>query len=68
MQASGGDRTITPNLPDSYHVFIASGSGYVSSSTANYGFGVTPVLYLEAGVYVIDGDGTKGYPYILAKE
>ena len=68
MQASGGDRTITPNLPDSYHVFIASGSGYVSSSTANYGFGVTPVLYLEAGVYVIDGDGTKGDPYILAKE
>ena len=41
--------------------------GDVEYSSASLGYGIRPVLYLGAGVYVSSGDGSKAAPYILVK-
>lgn len=61
------DWTLTPYSSNSYNVFIASSNGYVyNDNNANYCYVGTPVLYLEAGVYEVDGNGSVSDPYILA--
>ena len=46
-------------------VFRLGSSGNLFLDRVILGFGVRPVLYLDASVYKIDGDGTLENPYII---
>ena len=46
-------------------VFQLGSSGNLFLDRVILGFGVRPVLYLDASVYKIDGDGTLENPYII---
>ena len=73
LYGKGHEWTLSPVSSSSNGVFIVGnygGNSYAStgnlySSIANYGFGQRPVLYLDATVYKIDGDGTLDKPYII---
>ena len=66
LYGKGYEWTLTPNSSDSNYVFNLSDSGYVDISTnASGGYGSRPVLYLDASVYKIDGDGSLNNPYIV---
>ena len=63
--ASSGEYTITQDLSASSYVFRIPNDAQVRSLSANTGFIVRPVLYLDSSVYVIDGNGTMADPYII---
>ena len=66
LYGKGYEWTITPNSSDSYYVFYLYFNGRLfSSGFANNGAGGRPVLYLDASVYKIDGEGTLDKPYII---
>ena len=66
LYGKGDEWTITPISSDSLYVFILSSSfGLHDSSLAYDGNGCRPVLYLDASVYKIDGEGTLDKPYII---
>ena len=65
LYGKGYEWTLTPTSSYSSSVFALYFSGYLGSFTANYGFGSRPVLYLDASVYKIDGDGSLNNPYIV---
>ena len=62
----GYEWTSTPCLGDPYSLFIVFHSALVSSSSANSGYGVRPVLYLKSNIYVTGGDGSINNPYQLS--
>ena len=57
--------TLTPDSSASYYVFYLGYNGYLNYSRADNGYGSRPVLYLDASVYKIDGDGSLKNPYIV---
>ena len=65
LYGKGYEWTLTPYSSYSDSVFILRYNGYVHGSIANYGCGSRPVLYLDASVYKIDGDGSLNNPYIV---
>ena len=65
LYGKGYEWTLTPNSSYSSDVFFLTISGYLYSSIANNGYGSRPVLYLDASVYKIDGDGSLNNPYIV---
>ena len=65
LYGKGYEWTLSPYSSNSIHVFILSNNGNVSVYIANYGYAVRPVLYLDASVYKIDGDGSLKNPYIV---
>ena len=66
LSGKGEEWTITPNSSDSRYVFTLTIFGNVSSyGLASLGYGSRPVLYLDASVYKIDGDGSLENPYIV---
>ena len=65
LYGKGYEWTITPNSSSSYIVFGLYGSGTLGNNYANHGLGGRPVLYLDASVYKIDGEGTLDKPYII---
>ena len=67
LYGKGYEWTLTPSSSDSYHVFSLDDEGYVNGngSSASIGYGSRPVLYLDASVYKIDGDGSLKNPYIV---
>ena len=66
LYGKGYELTLTPNSSRSTSVFFLSSNGYLNySNNANYGYGSRPVLYLDASVYKIDGDGSLKNPYIV---
>ena len=65
LYGKGYEWTLTPTSSYSSSVFALYFSGYLGSFTANNGFGSRPVLYLDASVYKIDGDGSLNNPYIV---
>ena len=65
LYGKGFEWTLTPDSSNSYIVFYLNGGGYLSSSNALFGYGSRPVLYLDASVYKIDGDGSLNNPYIV---
>ena len=65
LYGKGNEWTLTPNSSRSSHVFHLTHIGHVYSYSANYGYGSRPVLYLDASVYKIDGDGSLKNPYIV---
>ena len=65
LYGKGYEWTITPNSSYGGFVFVLYSSGILYSTSAIYGFGSRPVLYLDASVYKIDGDGSMNSPYIV---
>ena len=65
LYGQGYEWTITPLSSRSNLVFIVGYDGYLSSSSAYFGYAARPVLYLDSSVYVIDGTGTQSDPYII---
>ena len=56
--------TISPDSSRSTIVFLLGITGSLASGSYN-GYGARPVLYLDASVYKIDGEGTLDKPYII---
>ena len=67
LYGKGYEWTLTPYSSNSSNVFDFEQhyGGYLYSNNANYGYGSRPVLYLDASVYKIDGDGSLNNPYIV---
>ena len=66
LYGKGYEWTITPFSSSSNYVFFLNFGGDLSYiSNANRGNGGRPVLYLDASVYKIDGEGTLDKPYII---
>ena len=67
LYGKGYEWTLTPVSSDSDNVFALTSAGYPNdvASFANFGNGIRPVLYLDASVYKIDGEGTLDKPYII---
>ena len=65
LYGQGYEWTIAPYSSNSNSVFFLSRNGRLSSDGANFGLSARPVLYLDSSVYVLDGNGTEGDPYII---
>ena len=65
LYGKGYEWTLTPKSSSSSNVFGLHNNGYVYTEIAFIGFGSRPVLYLDASVYKIDGDGSLKSPYIV---
>lgn len=65
LYGKGYEWTITPNSSNSNNVFYLHNFGNLNDRNASVGFGGRPVLYLDASVYKIDGEGTLDKPYII---
>ena len=57
--------TITPRASSAYLVFCLFNTGYVHSNSANFTYGVRPVVFLKSNIKIVDGDGSSSNPYIL---
>ena len=64
MYGKGNEWTITPISSSSSDVLYVL-HGYLYSYYADRSFAARPVLYLDSGVYVVDGSGTMFDPYII---
>ena len=66
----GFEWTNSPPSGNSYAVFHVGTNAYLLHSSANFGYGVRPVLYLKSNVYVTNKDdtsaGSKTNPYKIA--
>ena len=65
LYGKGFEWTLTPISSDGYRVFYLYFNGRVYSRDARDGCGSRPVLYLDASVYKIGGDGSLNNPYIV---
>ena len=65
LYGKGYEWTLTSLSSISFYVFNLYGAGNLSSYNAYDGDGSRPVLYLDASVYKIDGDGSMNSPYIV---
>ena len=65
LYGKGDEWTLTPSSLLSIFVFHLSNIASVYSNYANAVWGTRPVLYLDASVYKIDGDGSLNNPYIV---
>ena len=65
LYGKGYEWTISPNSSTSNNVFYLGSNGTLYSYSADRGIGARPVLYLDASVYKIDGEGTLDKPYII---
>ena len=66
LYGKGVEWTLTPGSSFSDDVFILFNNGQVDDrGRASDGVGARPVLYLDASVYKIDGEGTLDKPYII---
>ncbi len=66
LVGKGFEWTLSPHSSSSDYVFFVYFYGAVfHNSSAYYGYGHRPVLYLDSSVYKIDGDGSMGNPYII---
>ena len=64
LYGKGYEWTLTPNSSNSSDVFYLHAVGYVQYS-AKIASAFRPVLYLDASVYKLDGDGSLNFPYIM---
>ena len=65
LYGKGYEWTLTPYSSNSDNVFYLDINGSLSNYYASNGYGSRPVLYLDASVYKIDGDGSLNNPYIV---
>ena len=66
LYGKGYEWTISPSSSYSSQAFYLYASGIPTANSTSYGQCVRPVLYLDASVYKIDGEGTLDKPYIIA--
>ena len=65
LYGKGYEWTISPDSSNSNGVFRLGFGGSVDTYSALIGYGARPVLYLDASVYKIVGEGTLDKPYII---
>ena len=65
LYGKGNEWTLTPSSSTSNNVFCLNNYGRVDDYNASSGYGSRPVLYLDASVYKIGGDGSLNNPYIV---
>ena len=65
LGGQGYEWTLTPYSSNASYVFYVGDFGFLNSRLALYGFAARPNLYLDASVYVVDGEGTEANPYII---
>jgi len=66
LYGKGYEWTLTPYSSGSNYVFYLNNYGNLyNGNDADNGYGSRPVLYLDASVYKIDGDGSLNNPYIV---
>ena len=65
LYGKGYEWTLTPYSSNSSNVFDLYLDGTLYDHDAKNGYGSRPVLYLDASVYKIDGDGSLNNPYIV---
>ena len=65
LYGKGHEWTLSPGLSSGGSAFLLYNSGNVSIGPANYGIGARPVLYLDASVYKIAGEGTLDKPFLI---
>ena len=65
LYGKGNEWTLTPSSSSSSSVFCLNNYGRVDDYNASDGYGSRPVLYLDASVYKIYGDGSLNNPYIV---
>ena len=63
---NGYEWTLSPRSSGAYSVFYVSYYANAGNGTADYGYGVRPVLYLNSNVYYLRGTGTKTDPFQIA--
>ncbi len=65
LYGKGYEWTLTPYSSHSSYVFNLDINGKLDYNNGSRGYGSRPVLYLDASVYKIDGDGSLENPYII---
>ena len=65
LSGKGFEWTLTPRSSYSNYVFLLVNGLVDYNFFASTGYGARPVLYLDASVYKIDGEGTLDKPYII---
>ena len=65
LYGNGWEWTLTPYSSNSTNVFWGNYTGNLSYGGTTTGANSRPVLYLDASVYKIDGDGSLENPYII---
>ena len=65
LYGKGYEWTLTPRSSSSNFVSFLNDYGTLGNGGAYIGSGSRPVLYLDASVYKIDGDGSLNNPYIV---
>ena len=65
LYGKGYEWTLTPDSSDRNGVFYLNYYGTLRNDNAADGYGSRPILYLDASVYKIDGDGSLNNPYIV---
>ena len=65
LYGKGHEWTLTPISSYKRRVALLDYLGDLATFYANTGVGSRPVLYLDASVYKIDGDGSQKNPYIV---
>ena len=65
LYGKGNEWILTPNSSYSNYVFTLHHKGNVPYNNVSYAYVSRPVLYLDASVYKIDGDGSLNNPYIV---
>ena len=65
LYGKGYEWTITPSSSYSSFVHHLYSFGYLDTNISSQGYGSRPVLYLDASVYKVAGDGTISSPYIV---
>ncbi len=58
--------TLTPYADTSHYVFLVYGTGEVYDFNTNYGYAVSPTIYLSSNVKISEGEGTIDSPFTLS--
>jgi len=61
LYSQGFEWTISPT--NGYILMRVTSNGDITQTSANSGYAVRPVAYLDQSVYIISGDGTEENPY-----
>ncbi len=65
LYGKGNEWTLTPDSSDDARVYYLNSLSKLYFDSAHYGYGSRPVLYLDASVYKMDGNGSLNSPYII---
>ena len=65
LYGKGNEWTLTPDSSDDARVYYLNSLSNLDYYSADYGYGSRPVLYLDASVYKMDGNGSLNSPYII---